>query len=90
MSGSQHQGSVDVHVIECVLNANRRSSLSLAGYPPTSSSVEKAIHGFFNIATRKTRFSIGSHFQWLAAIENGGTSLYRSQQVEKPGFSTSC
>jgi len=37
-----------------------------------------------------TRFSDGSHFQWLAAMENGGTSLYRAQLVEKQSFSTSC
>ncbi len=40
--------------------------------------VEKAFHGFFNIAIRKTWFSNVSHFQWLAAIENDGTSLYRA------------
>jgi hypothetical protein len=33
---------------------------------------------FFDIAIRKTRFSNGSHFQWLAASENGGTSLCRT------------
>jgi len=36
------------------------------------------------------RFSNGSHFQWLAAIENGGTSLYRAQSAEKQSFSTAC
>jgi hypothetical protein len=56
--------------------------------------VEKAVHGFFNIAIPTplsripalrgietsclaTWFSNGSHFQWLAAIKNDGTSLYR-------------
>jgi len=52
--------------------------------------LNKAIRGFFNIAIRKTWFSNYSHFQWLAAIENNGTSLYRKQFVEKPGFSTNC
>jgi len=52
--------------------------------------VEKAFHGFFNIAIRKTWFSNVSHFQWLAAIENDGTSLYRAQGVEKQSFSTPC
>jgi len=28
------------------------------------------------------------HFQWLTAIENGGTSMYRKQGVEKRCFST--
>jgi hypothetical protein len=48
----------------------------------------KAIQGFFNIVNRKTRFSIDFHFRWLAATENGGTSLYRAQLVEKRCFST--
>jgi len=30
------------------------------------------------------------HFRWLAAIEDGGTSLYRTQDVEKYRFSTAC
>jgi len=51
-------------------------------------SVEKTIHGIFNNAIRKTWFSNCSHFQWLAAIENDGTSLYRTLPVEKQGFST--
>jgi hypothetical protein len=51
-------------------------------------SAEKTIHGIFNVAIRKTWFSNGSHFQWLAAIENDGTSLYRTQPVEKQRFST--
>jgi hypothetical protein len=37
-----------------------------------------------------TRFSNGSHFQWLTAIKNDGTSLCRAQHVEKRSFSTSC
>jgi hypothetical protein len=37
-----------------------------------------------------TRFSNGSHFQWLTAIENGGTSLCRAQPAEKQSFSTGC
>jgi len=49
-----------------------------------------AIHGFFNIVIRKTWFSNDSHFQWHAAIENGGTSLYRAHSVEKQCFSTEC
>jgi len=52
--------------------------------------LKKAIHGFFNIATRKTWFSNVSHFQWLIAIENGSTSLYRAQPAEKLCFSAGC
>jgi hypothetical protein len=52
--------------------------------------LKKTKHGFFNIAIRKVRFSNGSHFQWPAAIENGGTSVYRAQPAEKHGFSTAC
>ncbi len=37
-----------------------------------------------------TRFSIDSHFQWLEATDNGGTSMYRAQPVEKRCFSTRC
>jgi len=37
-----------------------------------------------------TRFSNVSHFQWLTATENGGTSMYRAPPAEKQGFSTSC
>jgi hypothetical protein len=36
------------------------------------------------------RFSDGFHFQWLAATENDGTSMYRTQLAEKQSFSTSC
>jgi len=50
--------------------------------------LKKAIHGFFNIVTRKAWFSNDSHFQWHAAIENGGTSLYRARPAEKRCFST--
>jgi len=50
--------------------------------------LKKTIHGFFNIVIRKTRFSNDSHFQWLTAIENGGTSMYRAQPAEKQSFST--
>jgi len=35
-------------------------------------------------------FSNGFHFQWPAAIENGGTSLCRNQLAEKQSFSTGC
>jgi hypothetical protein len=52
--------------------------------------LKKAIHGFFSIVIRKTWFSNDSHFQWLSATENGGTSMYRTQPVEKQGFSTGC
>jgi len=40
----------------------------------------------------KRRFRIAHIFngQWLAAIENDGTSLYRSQPAEKRCFSTGC
>jgi hypothetical protein len=56
-------------------------------------SVEKALHGFFNIAHSQTpicksRIANGSDLQWPAAIKNGGTSLYRTQPVEKQSFST--
>jgi hypothetical protein len=37
-----------------------------------------------------TWFSNGSHFQWLIAIENGGTSLCRAQPAEKQSFSAGC
>jgi hypothetical protein len=30
-----------------------------------------------------TRFSNGAHYRWLAAINNGGTSMYRAQPAEK-------
>jgi len=30
------------------------------------------------------------HFQWLTVIENGGTSLYRTQAIEKCHFSMAC
>lgn len=33
--------------------------------------------GFFKLAKRKMRLSPGSHFQWLAAIDNVGTALCR-------------
>jgi len=39
---------------------------------------------------RKNAVSRFLHFQLLAAIENGGTSLYRTQAVEKHLFSTTC
>jgi hypothetical protein len=52
--------------------------------------VEKTIYGIFNIAILRTWFSNCRHFQWLAAIENDGTSLCRTQPVEKQNFSTGC
>jgi len=52
--------------------------------------VEKAFRGFFNLDFPKTWFSKVSHFQRLAAVENGGTSLYRAQFVEKLRFPYSC
>jgi len=36
--------------------------------------LKKAVHGLFNIAIRKTRFSNGPHFHRQIAYENGGTS----------------
>jgi len=50
----------------------------------------KSFHGFFNIAFRKARISKVSHSQRLEAVKNGGTSLYRTQLVDKLRFSTSC
>jgi hypothetical protein len=44
----------------------------------------------FGLLSPATWFSNCSHFQWLAAIENDGTSLYRTQPVEKQSFSTGC
>jgi len=41
---------------------------------------------FFNDAMRKVRFSDPSHFQWLIAIENDGTSLYRLTDCRKTEF----
>jgi hypothetical protein len=46
-----------------------------------------ALHGIWT-SCPATRFSIDFHFRWLAATENGGTSLYRAQLVEKRCFST--
>jgi len=45
---------------------------------------------FFNDGSGKHGFSLPSFFQWLTAIENGGTSLYRTQAAEKLRFSTAC
>jgi hypothetical protein len=53
-------------------------------------SVEDAIHGFFNIVFRTTRFPKDSLFQRLAAAKKGETSLYRAQLVERFSFSTGC
>jgi len=38
----------------------------------------------------KRRFRIAHIFNGFAAIENDGTSLYRSQPAEKRCFSTGC
>jgi len=46
------------------------------------------ISGFFNTTFRKTRFSIGSHFQWLIAIENAPTSFCRTRRAWQQHFST--
>jgi hypothetical protein len=48
--------------------------------------VEKVIHDLFNHAIRKVRFSDRLHFQWLTAIGNDGTSLYRPAGRRKTGF----
>jgi hypothetical protein len=48
--------------------------------------LNKAIHGFFNIAIRKRGFRIAPIFIGFTTIKNGGTPLYRKQPVEKPGF----
>jgi len=45
--------------------------------------LKKAVHGFFNIVIRKAWFSNDSHFQWLTATENAGTSMYREQQAAR-------
>jgi len=48
--------------------------------------LKKTIHA----STRGRRRAISRplHFQWLGAIENGGTSLCRKQAAEKQRFST--
>jgi len=48
--------------------------------------LKKAIPDFFNDAIRKIRFSDRLHFQWLIAIENVGTSLYRLAGCGKTRF----
>jgi hypothetical protein len=45
--------------------------------------IEKVIRDIFDCADRKTWFSNGAHFQWLRAIENAGTSLYRIPGCQK-------
>ncbi len=49
--------------------------------------LKKSVHGLFNIAIRKAWFSNGSHFQWLAAIKKGGTSLHRELTTRNRSFS---
>jgi hypothetical protein len=44
----------------------------------------------FGLLSPATWFSKDSHFLELAAVKNGGTSLYRWQLAEKQRFSTSC
>jgi hypothetical protein len=52
--------------------------------------LKKAIRDFFNVVVRKAWFSNDSHYQWLAVIDNGGTSCTASQAAEKLRFSTAC
>jgi hypothetical protein len=43
----------------------------------------------FGLLSPATWFSNDFHFQQLAAVKNGGTSLYRYQLAEKQHFSKS-
>jgi hypothetical protein len=49
---------------------------------------EKAFNGFFSNATREVIFSAGSHFLWLTAIENDGTSRDAPQTAKTEFFSS--
>jgi len=46
--------------------------------------------GFFNHGSGKRGFLLSSHFQRLTAVENGDTSICRTQAAEKLRFSTAC
>jgi len=50
--------------------------------------VEKARPWAFSTTEAENAVSRFLHFQWLTAIENGGTSLCRTQAAEKLRFST--
>jgi hypothetical protein len=68
-----------------------RASVSIVGEFSSleHSARNNSLHGIWT-SCPATRFSNDSHFQWLTATENGGTSMYRAQPVEKQGFSTGC
>jgi len=52
--------------------------------------VEKVHPWTFSTTEAENAISRFLHFQWLTAIENGGTSLCRAQAAEKLRFSTAC
>ena len=52
--------------------------------------VEKALPWAFSITALENAIIQRLHFQRLAVVENGDTSLYRRQAVEKRSFSTAC
>jgi len=52
--------------------------------------VEKALSRAFSTTEAENAVSRFPHFQRLTAIENGGTSLCRTQAAEKLRFSTPC
>jgi len=64
----------------------RRSQASAGGWQD----VEKVPPRTFSTTEAENAVSRFLHFQWLAAIENGGTSLCRTQAVEKHRFSSAC
>jgi len=52
--------------------------------------VEKVPPWTFSTTEAENAVSRFLHFRWIAAIENGGTSLCRTPAVEKRRFSTAC
>jgi hypothetical protein len=49
--------------------------------PFNQQGAEEPIRGFFSNAIREASLSDGSHFQWLPAIEDGGTSCVADPAV---------
>ena len=69
-----------------IVGAPPREGVGESDYGSICYRVEKDIHDFFNFAIRKTRFSKGSHFQWLTATKMA-VALYRTLPTEKCNFS---
>ncbi len=60
--------------------------LGAAGLKFALAELEKVIHDLFKGSIRKVRLSDRLHFQWLMAIENDDTSVYRLASCRKTWF----